>query len=161
MGRAKLEIKYRENLRARHSTYMARMKGVKKKASELSLLCGVDVLVASLSPELNTVEFWPEKDTPEFHRIRERYLHFRKKNNNCSGDEGNENNEQQIPCLSVPFPSFSLSIFHEEMVAMEMKLKEVRERIYFFQASSQNENHVDQCQVEEEQLQAYLSIEGL
>ncbi|KAH0470877.1 hypothetical protein IEQ34_000600 [Dendrobium chrysotoxum] len=74
MGRTKLSIKYRDNCRARRATYLTRSKGLKKKAGELSLLCGVDVLVASFSSKLNALEFWPENNTPEFCRIRERYL---------------------------------------------------------------------------------------
>ncbi|XP_020599766.1 uncharacterized protein LOC110039147 [Phalaenopsis equestris] len=142
MGRAKLPIKYREQVRARRSTYMTRWKGLKKKTEEISLLCGVPALVAARSPEFNTVEFWPEKGTPEFHRIRERYLCLHKKRNNSDdkGDEGSGNSAEQIPCLPMSSSCVSTTLFHEEMVAMEIKLKEIRERLQFLQADSHSEN---------------------
>ncbi|KAI0530819.1 hypothetical protein KFK09_000367 [Dendrobium nobile] len=132
MGRAKLEIKYRENLRARRTTYTTRLKGLKKKAEELSVLCGVDIMVASFSPELNMIDFWPERDTPTFSRIKERYLGY------IVGDyEGKGKIKQHS--------SFSLESFHEEKDAMKIKLQEVRERLEFLQR---------QRKEEEERLQA-------
>ncbi|KAI0530826.1 hypothetical protein KFK09_000374 [Dendrobium nobile] len=119
MGRAKLDIKYRENLRDRRTTYMTRLKGLKKKAMELSLLCGVDILFVSFSPDLNSLEFWPEYPK-EFSRIRERYL-------------------QQIPSKLMPSPSISQPSLQEEKVAIQIKLKEVRERLDFLHRQPQTE----------------------
>ncbi|PKU62409.1 agamous-like MADS-box protein AGL66 [Dendrobium catenatum] len=131
MGRAKLSIKYQENCRARRATYLTRLKGLKKKAGELSLLCGVDVLVASFSSELNTLEFWPENNTPEFCRIRERYL-----KESAHYEENGKITEQQISCQPKPSPSFPLPTFLEEKAAIKIKLLEVRERIDFLQRQS-------------------------
>ncbi|KAK8945931.1 hypothetical protein KSP40_PGU011841 [Platanthera guangdongensis] len=72
MGRVRLEIKYREDRRARIATYWSRMTGLKKKARELSTLCGVDVLLASFSPEIQTAHIWPENNS-SFGRVAERY----------------------------------------------------------------------------------------
>ncbi|XP_020596672.1 uncharacterized protein LOC110036539 [Phalaenopsis equestris] len=121
MGRAKLEMKYRENYRARHATYMTRITGLKRKAFELSVLCGVDVLVASFSPELNAVQSWPEKDSDEFRRIKERYVQFRR------SEMGSQNH-------STIFPS--LPLVSQEMLAMRSKLIEIRERLSFLEAEA-------------------------
>ncbi|PKU76656.1 agamous-like MADS-box protein AGL80 [Dendrobium catenatum] len=146
MGRAKLKLIYQENFCTRLRTYTTRMKGLKKKANELSVLCGVDVLMASFSPELNSLELWPE-DTTEFNRIRERSLSFRMKKS-CSCDhEGNGITEQQISLRMTP-SSLSLSSFHEEKAAMEIKLQEVRERLEFLQRQRQEEAERLQAQYE-------------
>ncbi|KAH0470876.1 hypothetical protein IEQ34_000599 [Dendrobium chrysotoxum] len=134
MGRAKLELIYQENFCTRLRTYTTRMKGLKKKGNELSVLCGVDVLVASFSPELNTLELWPE-DTMEFSRIRERFLSFRMKKSCICDHERKGISEQQIPTRS----SLSLPSFHEEKAAMEIKLHEVRERLEFLRRQRQEE----------------------
>ncbi|XP_020588166.1 agamous-like MADS-box protein AGL36 [Phalaenopsis equestris] len=118
MGRAKLEMKYRNNSRARRATYITRVTGLKKKASELSLLCGVDVLVASFSPELNAVQSWPEQDSDEFRWIKERYVQFRRSE------------------MATPFPSPSLPLASQEMLAMSSKLTEIRERLRFLQGEA-------------------------
>ncbi|KAK8945930.1 hypothetical protein KSP40_PGU011840 [Platanthera guangdongensis] len=39
------------------------MTGLKKKARELSTLCGVDVLLASFSPEIQTAHIWPKDNS--------------------------------------------------------------------------------------------------
>ncbi|KAH0470589.1 hypothetical protein IEQ34_000312 [Dendrobium chrysotoxum] len=142
MGRTKLSIKYRDNCRASRATYLTRLKGLKKKAGELSLLCGVDVLVASFSSELNALEFWPENNTPEFCRIRERCLkesgHY---------EENGKITEQQIPCQPMPSPSFPLPTFLEEKAAIKIKLIEVWERIDFLQHQSTEEVERFQAQL--------------
>ncbi|KAL0926426.1 hypothetical protein M5K25_002659 [Dendrobium thyrsiflorum] len=125
MGRAKLEIKYREQSRARVSTYKSRIKGMEKKAKELSVLCGVDVMFSSFSPDLNAFHYWP-KEPSEFHRIINRYKSF---------------SSQKPPC-EVPSPPISSSS-QEELTAINKKLEEVRQMIKFLEAekmdySSQN-----------------------
>ncbi|XP_020596556.1 agamous-like MADS-box protein AGL104, partial [Phalaenopsis equestris] len=111
MGRAKLDMKYRENSRARHATYMTRMTGLKRKAFKLSVLCGDDVLVASFSSELDAVQSWPEQDSDEFRRIKERYVQFRR------SEIGSQNHSTLSP--SSPLTS-------HEMLAMRSKLTEIR-----------------------------------
>ncbi|XP_020596673.1 uncharacterized protein LOC110036540 [Phalaenopsis equestris] len=100
---------------------MTRMTGLKRKAFELSVLCGVDVLVASFSPELNAVQSWPEKDSDEFCRTKERYVQFRR------SEMGSQNH-------STIFPS--LPLVSQEMLAMRSKLIEIRERLSFLEAEA-------------------------
>ncbi|KAF9599810.1 hypothetical protein IFM89_001756 [Coptis chinensis] len=49
-GRQKIEIKRIENEAARQVTFSKRRAGVFKKASEISILCGVDTLIVVFSP---------------------------------------------------------------------------------------------------------------
>ncbi|KAG0462644.1 hypothetical protein HPP92_021120 [Vanilla planifolia] len=120
MGRAKLETKYREDRRARLTTYLNRLKGAKKKAGELSILCGVDVLMVSCSPDLNATNCWPE-DPASFRSIADNYLCRRWR--------------KLGPFLPSPaFPSFL-----EELTALEAKLEEARERICFLGSAASEE----------------------
>lgn len=50
MGRVKLKIKRLENPNGRMATYAKRKNGIIKKASELSILCDVDVVLLMFSP---------------------------------------------------------------------------------------------------------------
>nr|AIZ95388.1 MADS42 [Erycina pusilla] len=130
MGRAKLEIKYLQNSRARRATYLSRIKGLKKKAVELSLLCGVDVLSVSVSVEPEIIESWPNRDTIEFRRIRDRYISYRMKESNCS--------EQTSSIVS--------QLLEEEITSMKIKLKEVRERLCLLRSCSQYQEELDYLQ---------------
>ncbi|KAG0499075.1 hypothetical protein HPP92_003766 [Vanilla planifolia] len=112
MGRAKLETKYREDRRARLTTYLNRLKGAKKKARETSIVCGVDILMVSDSPDLNATNCWPE-DPASFRSIADNYLCRRWRK------------------LGPFLPSLALPSFHEELTALEAKLEEARERICF------------------------------
>lgn len=121
MGRARLEIKYREDRRARIATYWSRMKGVKKKARELSTLCGVDVLLASFSPEIQALHIWPE-DISSFRRVASRYR--------------GASAEVPSPVLSPPPPTPTpppLRIL-EEVHSMTRILDEVHERVSALEA---------------------------
>ncbi|KAH0468663.1 hypothetical protein IEQ34_001895 [Dendrobium chrysotoxum] len=125
MGRAKLEIKYREQPSARVNTYKSRIKGMEKKATELSVLCGVDVLFCSFSPDLNAFHYCP-KEPSEFHRIIHRYKSI---------------SSLKPPCEVPSRPINSSS--QEELAAINKKLEEVRQMIKFLEAekmgcSSQN-----------------------
>ncbi|CAK8569238.1 unnamed protein product [Lathyrus sativus] len=50
MGRVKLKIKRLENTNGRQSTYAKRKNGIMKKASELSILCDIDIILLMFSP---------------------------------------------------------------------------------------------------------------
>ncbi|XP_019454940.1 PREDICTED: agamous-like MADS-box protein AGL30 isoform X2 [Lupinus angustifolius] len=50
MGRVKLKIKKLENTNGRQATYAKRKNGIIKKASELSILCDVDIILLMFSP---------------------------------------------------------------------------------------------------------------
>ncbi|KAI4328461.1 hypothetical protein L6164_020814 [Bauhinia variegata] len=50
MGRVKLKIKKLENTNGRQATYAKRKQGIMKKASELSILCDVDIILLMFSP---------------------------------------------------------------------------------------------------------------
>ncbi|KAI0527051.1 hypothetical protein KFK09_002647 [Dendrobium nobile] len=115
MGRAKLEIKYREQPSARVNTYRSRIKGIEKKAKELSVLCGVDVLFSSFSPDLNSFHYWP-KEPSEFHRVISRYNSISSQKSSCE----------------VPSPPTNSS--QEELAAINEKLEEVRQMIKFLEA---------------------------
>jgi hypothetical protein len=50
MGRVKLKIKRLENTTGRQATYAKRKNGIMKKASELSILCDIDIILLMFSP---------------------------------------------------------------------------------------------------------------
>ncbi|XP_028762033.1 agamous-like MADS-box protein AGL30 isoform X2 [Neltuma alba] len=50
MGRVKLKIKRLENINGRQATYAKRRNGIIKKASELSILCDIDIILLMFSP---------------------------------------------------------------------------------------------------------------
>ncbi|PKU76213.1 MADS-box transcription factor 22 [Dendrobium catenatum] len=105
MGRAKLQISYREKASARINAYKSRIKRIEKKAKELSVLYGVDVLFFSFSPDLIAFHYCPNEPS-EFHRIIDRY------NSICS----------QKPQCELPSPPINLSS-QEELAAINKKLK--------------------------------------
>lgn len=65
MGRVKLKIKRLENTNGRQATYAKRKNGIIKKASELSILCDIDIILLMFSPS----------GKPSICRGRHRYLH--------------------------------------------------------------------------------------
>ncbi|CAL0315197.1 unnamed protein product [Lupinus luteus] len=50
MGRVKLKIKKLENTNGRQATYAKRKNGIIKKATELSILCDIDIILLMFSP---------------------------------------------------------------------------------------------------------------
>ncbi|XP_073226532.1 agamous-like MADS-box protein AGL30 isoform X2 [Cicer arietinum] len=50
MGRVKLKIKKLENTNGRQATYAKRKNGIMKKATELSILCDIDIILLMFSP---------------------------------------------------------------------------------------------------------------
>ncbi|XP_073138873.1 agamous-like MADS-box protein AGL29 [Henckelia pumila] len=52
MGRCRLRLELLDNPKARRRTYESRKKGLEKKASELSTLCGVEVCLITYPPPL-------------------------------------------------------------------------------------------------------------
>ncbi|XP_054809077.1 agamous-like MADS-box protein AGL30 isoform X2 [Prosopis cineraria] len=50
MGRVKLKIKRLESTNGRQATYAKRKNGIMKKASELSILCDIDIILLMFSP---------------------------------------------------------------------------------------------------------------
>ncbi|XP_022151253.1 agamous-like MADS-box protein AGL30 isoform X2 [Momordica charantia] len=50
MGRVKLKIKRLENTNGRQATYAKRKNGIMKKATELSILCDIDIILLMFSP---------------------------------------------------------------------------------------------------------------
>ncbi|TKY69662.1 MADS-box transcription factor 1 [Spatholobus suberectus] len=50
MGRVKLKIKRLENTNGRLATYAKRKNGIMKKATELSILCDIDIILVMFSP---------------------------------------------------------------------------------------------------------------
>ncbi|PKU79661.1 MADS-box transcription factor 22-like [Dendrobium catenatum] len=116
MGRAKLQIRYREKPSARINTYKSRIKGIEKKAKELSVLCGVDVLFCSFSPDLSAFHYWPNEPS-EFHRIIDRFKSI----------------SSQKPQCEVPSPPVNWSS-QEELAAINKKLEDVRQMKKFLEA---------------------------
>ncbi|KAG1364295.1 putative MADS-box transcription factor 3 [Cocos nucifera] len=68
MGRSKVQLKFIDEQRKRSATYKKRIAGLKKKASELAILCGIPVLVISFGPQ-GQVETWPEDNHAARHII--------------------------------------------------------------------------------------------
>ncbi|KAK8944704.1 hypothetical protein KSP39_PZI007772 [Platanthera zijinensis] len=128
MGRARLEIKYQEDRRARIATYWSRMTGVKKKARELSTFCSVDVLLTSFSPETQTLQIRPE-DNSSLRRVAERY-------HGTSGPIA----EVPWPVLSSP-PTPPPSRILVAIQSMTRILEEVKERVSILEAVG-NDNEI-------------------
>ncbi|TYI06979.1 hypothetical protein ES332_A10G195000v1 [Gossypium tomentosum] len=59
MTRKKVKLTYITNNSARKATYKNRMKGLTKKMSEMSTLCGVDTCAIMYSPYKSPPEVWP------------------------------------------------------------------------------------------------------
>ncbi|KMZ70274.1 hypothetical protein ZOSMA_1G02510 [Zostera marina] len=61
MVRKRLPYRFIEDERRRKSTFGKRLDGIKKKAMELSTLCGIDVvLICTGSADNNSIQTWPE-----------------------------------------------------------------------------------------------------
>ncbi|XXG63207.1 hypothetical protein AAC387_Pa05g1447 [Persea americana] len=75
MGRTKIPIKLIECQKSRNSTFIKRIKGLKKKAFEFATLCDVDVCLICLGPQGERCykpEIWPNEQS-EVRRIIKRY----------------------------------------------------------------------------------------
>ncbi|XP_057956945.1 agamous-like MADS-box protein AGL80 [Malania oleifera] len=59
MARKKVKLQWIANESTRRATYKKRMKGLMKKANELSILCGVDACVVVYGPYDRQPEAWP------------------------------------------------------------------------------------------------------
>ncbi|XP_073098769.1 MADS-box transcription factor 3-like isoform X2 [Elaeis guineensis] len=82
MGQSKVQLKFIEEQHKRSATYRKRIAGLKKKASELAILCDIPVLVISFGPR-EQVETWPEDNQAARHiidRYRELSIDIRNKN---------------------------------------------------------------------------------
>ncbi|XP_026450622.1 agamous-like MADS-box protein AGL80 [Papaver somniferum] len=71
MARKKVKLAYITNDSARRATFKKRRKGLMKKVSELSTLCGVSAGAIVYGPYDRTPEVWPQQ--PEAHRVMMRF----------------------------------------------------------------------------------------
>ncbi|KAB5529092.1 hypothetical protein DKX38_019173 [Salix brachista] len=71
MTRKKVKLAYIYNDSARRATYKKRKKGLMKKVSELSTLCGVDACAIVYSPYDSQPEVWPSP--PGVQRVLDRF----------------------------------------------------------------------------------------
>nr|XP_043638242.1 MADS-box protein AGL42-like [Erigeron canadensis] len=76
MGRAKIQMEFITDNKKRETTFKKRKLGVIKKASELSTLCDVFVLMIIFSDHQETPQIFPP-DTEEFDRLIEFYIKTR------------------------------------------------------------------------------------
>ncbi|XP_039123573.1 agamous-like MADS-box protein AGL103 [Dioscorea cayenensis subsp. rotundata] len=76
MGRRKLPMELIKNEKARSRTLTKRIKGLKKKAYELSKLCSIDTVLIVAGPD-NSLETWPET-SPELNHVVKRYMNLSK-----------------------------------------------------------------------------------
>ncbi|KAF9618665.1 hypothetical protein IFM89_002360 [Coptis chinensis] len=81
MGRAKLNMQLISKEKSRHTTFIKRKKGLKKKIFEFSTLCGVDACMIIYGPKQSDrpvePETWPENQD-EMHRIINQFRHHGK-----------------------------------------------------------------------------------
>lgn len=89
MGRKKIEIKLVKNIEARYVTFSKRRKGLYKKASELSILCGARVGLLGFSPSGKPFAF----GSPSFQVVIDEYLHERGVETFENGEIDNLNKE--------------------------------------------------------------------
>ncbi|KAJ0988196.1 hypothetical protein J5N97_006552 [Dioscorea zingiberensis] len=75
MGRVKLPMKFVEDKKRRNAMHRRRIRGLKKKAFELSTLCGVSVLLVSFGID-GQIDTWPE-DRNEALGIANRFLQLK------------------------------------------------------------------------------------
>nr|AXY87499.1 MADS-box protein-like protein [Cymbidium goeringii] len=87
---------------------------MEKKAKELFVLCDVDILFASFSPDVKVFHYWPNNFS-DFHRIFDHYKSI----------------PSNPPCLFPP-PLLNSS-FQEEQEDMNKKLEEIKQRICFLE----------------------------
>ncbi|KAL9240822.1 hypothetical protein vseg_014999 [Gypsophila vaccaria] len=69
MARKKVKLQFIENESNRRITYKKRVKGLLKKAQELSILCGVDACAIVYGQYSETPEVWPTVDDDEVRRV--------------------------------------------------------------------------------------------
>lgn len=72
MTRQKVKLAYISDLTARKSTYKKRKKGIIKKVSELTILCGISACAIISSPFEAKAEIWPDPEGAK--KVIEKYL---------------------------------------------------------------------------------------
>ncbi|KAJ1389788.1 hypothetical protein SESBI_37985 [Sesbania bispinosa] len=71
MARRRLKLAYISNDSKRKATYRKRKKGIIKKVSELTILCGIPACAIICSPFDSQIEAWPNREGVE--HVIERY----------------------------------------------------------------------------------------
>jgi len=72
MTRQKVKLAYISDVTARKSTYKKRKKGIIKKVSELTILCGIPACAIIASPFEAKAEIWPDPEGAK--EVIQRYL---------------------------------------------------------------------------------------
>ncbi|ESW17043.1 hypothetical protein PHAVU_007G205700 [Phaseolus vulgaris] len=72
MTRQKVKLAYISDVTARKSTYKKRKKGIIKKVSELTILCGIPACAIIASPFEAKPEIWPDPEGAK--QVIQRYL---------------------------------------------------------------------------------------
>ncbi|KAL4205274.1 hypothetical protein AMTRI_Chr01g136490 [Amborella trichopoda] len=118
----------------RNDTFRKRKKGLKKKASEFSILCGVDTCLVSFSPN-GDLDIWPEDKSTTCMNVVQRYMslpkeHREKKTFNSTGflkDKIKKNSAILYPSWDDRLDHMSRLSMGNVGVVQKMEEQEVRE----------------------------------
>ena len=131
--RGRLQAKLIANQRQRYATYRKRREGLKKKASELSTLCGVQTLLVCVSPA-GEIYTWPETGR----EVRETISRFQslspaarnKRKTEISGLLSSDKKQKSEPDR----------LDNEKLQLLDSKIKSVSERIQFLESKNPQED---------------------
>jgi SRF-type transcription factor (DNA-binding and dimerisation domain) len=155
MARKKVNLAWIQNDAMRRATFKKRKKGLIKKASELSTLCGVDTCVVIYGPQDQKPEVWPSpkeahqvlsqfKNMPQLDQCKKMVdqegflrMHVTKAHERlCKVDRENKDLETKLLMHEVITGQRGLSdiVTIEDMTGLacnvEMRLKAVQERLH-------------------------------
>ncbi|KAF5203091.1 agamous-like MADS-box protein AGL80 [Thalictrum thalictroides] len=153
MARKKVKLAWIVNDSARRATFKKRKKGLMKKVSELSTLCGVEACAIIYGPEDPQPDVWPSTPS-EAHRVLTRFnsmpeMEQSKKMMNQEGllrqgiskvkeqlkKQQKENRKFELTQLMYQtlegkrLPDVETEVLHELKVVIEEKMKAIQERI--------------------------------
>ncbi|XP_058735655.1 agamous-like MADS-box protein AGL29 [Vicia villosa] len=122
MGRKKIEIKLVKNIEARYVTFSKRRKGLFKKASELSILCGARVGLLGFSPSGKPFAF----GSPSFQVVIDEYLHEGGVETFENGEIGNLNEELKDLKKEIKVEDKKIEEVDKGIIPTDLSLEELQ-----------------------------------
>ncbi|XP_051133433.1 MADS-box transcription factor 3-like [Andrographis paniculata] len=113
MGRAKLNMKFIEDVKSRNNMFKRRKEGLLKKMKELTILCNVSGCAVIYGPDRPEPEIWPRGDSEEIRRLVGKYK------------AAMESNSQQYTCRKT---TFGLTDFFQTKMEEGEELATVRKK---------------------------------
>ncbi|KAJ1392620.1 hypothetical protein SESBI_35707 [Sesbania bispinosa] len=114
MTRRRVKLAYISNDSARKATYKKRKKGIIKKVSELTILCGIPACAIICSPFDSQIEVWPNQEGVE--QVIERYK------NTSMIDENKNVNQESFLMQSIAKAQDHLKKLHRDNHEKELTM---------------------------------------